>query len=190
MHCQTNSIIDQMEEFKQNYYSLQGKNMLFKKTQKMDCAKLLSDAIDLSAAIDKTVFRVPNTNKIVFNYNVFKLYANPNNYEQITDAVIRVYDEILKDNAKFEAHVILESFSMSAAERYKDGIRLFCNKCMGVSTKYANLLSNMYIYHTPAMFESISSLLRPFVDPTVTNRIILYSKTDSPALLQALFATK
>jgi hypothetical protein len=184
---QTNSIIDQMEDFKNNYYSTQGKNVLFKKSQKLDCAKMLSQTIDLTEAINQTIFQVPNTNKIVFNYNVFKMYANPNNYDQITSAVIQTYDKILKNNATFEAHVILESFTISAAERYKDGIRLFCNKCMGVSTKYANLLSTMYIYHAPAMFESISTLLRPFVDPVITNRIVLYSKQDSATLLPNLF---
>jgi hypothetical protein len=41
----------------------------------MDCAKLLSQTIDLSEAINQTAYRLPNTNKILFNYNVFKMYA-------------------------------------------------------------------------------------------------------------------
>ena len=189
MDPQQKSIIDQMEEFQNNYYSNQGKNILFKKTQKMDCAKMMSETIDLSAAINQTAYRLPNTNKILFNYNVFKMYANPTNYHQLINQVIKIQAEILKDNATFEAHIILETFTISAAERYKEAIILYCNTCVGASTNYANLMSNMFIYHTPSMFESIATLLRPFVDPIIMKRIVLHPKKDSSTLLQALFSS-
>lgn len=186
MNCQTESIIKQMETFKDNYYNSNGKNMLFKKSQKMDCAKEISERFDLNVAISETIFRIPNTNKFVFNYNVFKLYANPNNYAKIVSTIIELYDEILITYPNFEAHVILESFSISAAERYKEGIKLFCNKCMTSSTKYAYLITHMYIYFTPSMFESISTLLKPFVDKNILNKIVLLSKSESPMLLKTL----
>jgi hypothetical protein len=181
------SLVDLMEKYKNNYYQRESKNTFFKKSQKVDCAKKMSEQFDLKDMIANTVYNIPNTNKIMFNYNIFKLYANENNYQNVVNSVLELYDEVLKNYDKYEVHVILESFTISAAERYKDVIKLFCNTCMSSKTNnYSEKLSKMYIYYTPSMIESISTLLKPFVDPNVFNCIVYYSKAESSQLLQQL----
>ena len=183
----TESLLKSIDKFKEDYYENKThKSFLFKKSQKIDCAKKISENFDLSTMINSTIYIIPNTNKIIFNYTIFKLYANPENYEIIVQNVLNIYDEILKTFENFEAHVILEGFTISAAERYKEAIKLFCQKCMNSSTKYAKLTTAMHIYYTPSMIENISALLRPFIDSNVNERIILHSKTESSGLIDTL----
>lgn len=187
MTSPTSSLIQQMQKFKDNYYNTEGKNSFFKKSQKLDCAKKMSETFELEQMLQKTVFQIPGTNKILFDYNVFKLYANPSNYETIIQYIIHLYDKLLIFFPSFETHIILDTFTISAAERYKSAIQIFCNKCINSHTKYSQCITQMNIYYTPIMIDSISTLLRPFIDKSVSERIKFYSKIESPQLLKKLF---
>jgi len=182
----SNSLVELMEKAKEKYYQTNSKNTFFKNSQKMNCAKKMNETFDIDQMIQQTIFRVRNTNKVLFNYSVFKLYAHPDNYERIIEAVIRTYNSILEEYPDFEAHVILEGFTISAAERYKEAIQLFCHKCMRSDTKYSILTKAMYIYYTPSMIEHISMLLRPFIEPAVYDRITMISKEESAQRLREL----
>jgi len=181
-----NSLVELMEKAKEEYYQTNSKNTFFKNSQKLNCAKKLNETFDINQMIQQTIFRIGNTNKVLFNYSVFKLYAHPSNYERIIETVIRTYNSILEEYPDFEAHVILEGFTISATERYKEAIQLFYNKCMSSHTKYSILTKAMYIYYTPSMIEQISMLLRPFIEPTVYERIVMFSKEESAQRLQGL----
>ena len=183
----TDSLVELMEKYQQEYYQSQGKNMFFKKSQKQDCAKGVSEAFPLEDMINRTIFLIPNKNKLVFDYTVFKLFATSDNYDAIVQRVIEYYDLLLTQYSKFEVHIILEGFTISAAERYKSVIQHFCNKCMTSQTRYSQYISGMYLYYTPSMMESISALLKPFIDTSINHSITMYSKADSPAHLKQLF---
>ena len=94
---------------------------------------------------------------------------------------------ILSEYSNFEVHIVLEGFTISAAERYKSVIQHFCNKCMTSQTRYSQYISGMYLYYTPSMMDSISALLKPFIDTSINHSITMYSKADSPAQLKQLF---
>ena len=174
MNSSSDNLLVQMEKFKSDFLDTEGKNSFFKKSQKLDCAKKISQTFNLQDMLKKTVFILSGTNKIVFDYTFFKLYACPDNYNEIVDYIITLYDCILIQYPNFEANIILDSFTISAAERYKGVIQKFCNKCMNTETKYSKLITKMNIYYTPSMMESISSLLKPFIDVDVRNRIVLF----------------
>jgi cap1 methyltransferase len=44
----------------------------------------------------------------------------------------------MKTFTEHQTNIILDSFTISAAERYKGVIQLFCSKCMNTQTKYSN----------------------------------------------------
>lgn len=179
------AIIRSVEEFKENFVKNEGKNTFFKKSQKLNCAKAVCDNFSAEELIRNTIYIIPNTNRILIDYTVFKLYAQPEVYESIVNYLIHVYDTVLSIYTSFEVHVILDGFTISAAERYKDVIQLICRKC-NTTTNYSLYISQMYVYYTPSMMDSITTLLKPFVDDSLTNKITMYSKTDSPGLLKAL----
>jgi translation elongation factor EF-G len=184
----TDDLLAKMNKYKEDFLDKEGKNSFFKKSQKLDCAKQMSQAFNLSEMIQKTIFIIPNTNKIMIDYTIFKLYACPDNYTSIVNYIINLYDTILTSYTMFEVHLILDSFTISAAERYGGIIKEFCGKCMALETKYSKLTQLMIIYYTPSMVESIATLLKPFIDANVEKRIVLISKADSPGKLAKLFS--
>jgi hypothetical protein len=185
MNSNTDELLNKMEIFKNEYYKSEKKNMFVKKKQKLNFAKKMSETFNLEEMIQRTVFIIPGTNKICFDYTVFKLYACPNNYEKIMDYVIGLHDFILLQYPNFEANIILNTFTISAAERYKNAIHQFCNKC--ITSKYAYLITAINIYYTPSMIDTISALLKPFVDKNIVQRVVFFGKEESPDLLHKLF---
>ena len=188
MTSTTDSLLAQMEKFKNDFLDTEGKNTFFKKSQKLDCAKKMSQAFNLQEMIQRTVFIIPGTNKIMFDYTVFKLYACPENYDIIVTYIIHLYDCLLLQYPSFEANVNLDSFTISAAERYKGVIQTFCNKCMNTQTKYSKMITKMNIYYTPSMIESISNFLKQFIDTDVRDQIVLFSKSESPEMIKKLYS--
>jgi|LauGreDrversion4_2_1035121.scaffolds.fasta_scaffold43991_5 hypothetical protein len=186
----SDSLVEMMEKYQKQYYESQGKNVFFKKSQKKDCAKEIGQAFPLEDMLNRTIFLLPGKNKLVFDYTVFKLFANKDNYDAIIQRVIDSYDVLLSQYPLFEVHIILDGFTVSAAERYKSVIQLFCNKCMSSETRYTQFITGMYLYYTPSMMETISAMLKPFIDPLVSQRIIMYSKADSPAVFKGLFESE
>jgi hypothetical protein len=192
MFSKNDELFLKMEQFENNFYgnNNKNKNWLFKKNQKIECAQKMSEKFDLNEMIERTIYIIPNSNNIIFDYTMFKLYACPENYDTIINYVIKVYDLMLLKYENFEINVILETFTMSAAERYKEAIRSLCNKCMTSKTKYLDLITKMNVYYTPSMIEPISILFRPFIDINMGSKVVLYSKVESPQLLQKLLSTE
>lgn len=182
----SSSILNEIQQYQEKYYHSEGKNRFFKKTQKMDCAKKISEQFDLNTLIMNTIYEIPNTNNILFDYTVFKLYATPDNYETIIQYTLALFEYMLAKHASIEMNVILDTFTISAAERYTSVIQMFCNKCMTSNTRYSQYITHMNLYYTPAMIDSIRVLLRPFIDNDVYDRIVMYSKSESPELVKKL----
>jgi hypothetical protein len=59
---------------------------------------------------------------------------------------------------------------------------------MTAQTKYTTYITAMYLYYTPSMMENISALLKPFIDPDISQRIVMFSKVESPALFKQLLS--
>lgn len=185
-----NDLIAQMEQYKNTIIENEGKNSFFKKSQKNNCAKQVSEKFDLTTMIANTVYIIPNTNKFIFDYRVFKLYAHEDVFDTIINYILQIYQLLLSQYSNFETHLILDSFTISAAERYKNAIIQFTNKCMSQNSNYSNLLTKLHIYYTPSVFDAISKLMKPFVDATILTKLVLYTKAESPQLLQKLLQQK
>ena len=181
----SSSLIDSMEKYKEEHYEKE-KNLFFKKKQKLDFAKKMTEKFPLEEMIRSTIYIIPNTNKVMINYTVFKLYANDDIYQYIIQTILGIFDTILQSYTSYEVHIILDTFTITAAERYKSIIKSFFESCMNSENNYVDKLDNMYIYYTPTMIDMITKLLSPFIHPELTKRVIYYSKLESPALIDKL----
>jgi hypothetical protein len=189
----TESQIDfnkKIEELTNQYYSDNKKNMFFKTNQKMDCAAQVTNQIGIDELIQKTIYLIPNTNSVFMDYTVFKTYATPDNYNKIVGYILSLFDYCIKNYGEYYAHVNLDSFTISAAERYKNLIECFLTNCMSSKSQYSFRLKHMFIYNTPNTFHNISRLLMPFVDPLVRQKIVFYDKTCSVDLMTNLLSQK
>jgi len=179
---------NKIHEIKNAFYETSGKNLLFKKNQKFECAGTISKSIGLDEMIKKTFYVLPNTNKVYADYSVFKLYATPDTFDYISTTLLDLLN-MVSLSGSYELHINLESFTISAYERYKQFITIYCNKCLSYESSRSISMSKMIIYNTPIFIDSISRILRPMMHPDVPNRITYYKKSESPILLLQLLTT-
>jgi hypothetical protein len=174
------SLPESMENFKNKYYSENKKNTLFKKSQKLDCALQLSRSpeFNLELALQNTVFIMSESNCVFLNYEIFKYYGNPENYEQIVNYIISLILLCISKYEKYEFHVNLNSFTISAVERYMSIIKIFSDTCLSQDTQFSILLDKLVIYNTPTVINDISKLLKSMIDPIILTKIQLNGKTD------------
>ena len=181
------SVFDKAKDVETNYYSNNKKNTFFKNKQKFDCATTVCENIPISTLMSNTIYIIPTTNNVFVDYTIFKLFANPENFSIIVDNIIHNFntciDGIQGSNGEsysfLQLHINLDSFTISALERYRELIKLFCNKCLSSSTKYSSIIEKVYIYNVPKTFDNIVTTLKPFIDPIVYGKIVLCSDKQS-----------
>ena len=182
-----NDLLAQVNQFKHNYYSKNSKNMFFKKTQKADCAEKIAQQFDINILLSNTVYIIGDTNQVFFDYSVFKLYANESNYQQIVNYVLFLFDNVIRKHGSYITHVNLDSFTVSAAERYKKVIQTFNAACIcNTEFQYSQRLQSWYIYNPPSVIDMIHKILKPFIEPSVFNNARIISKEESAARLSEL----
>ena len=177
-----------IEELTNQYYSDNKKNTFFKSSQKMECAATITNQIGIDDLIRKTIYVIPNTNCVFMDYTLFKTYATPDNYNKIVGYILLLFDYCIANYGEYYAHVNLDGFTISAAERYKSIIECFLINCMSSESQYSLRLINMNIYNTPNTFNNISKMLMPFADPLVREKIVFYDKKCSGELITKLLS--
>ena len=181
-----NEFLSKISQLQTDFYSKNGKNVIFKKQQKLDCASAVSQQLSIDDLLNQTVYIIPNTNKVYFNYTIFKLYANPNNYEQVVIKIMKSFQLCIQTYGSYEAHINLDSFTISSCERYKQVIELYYRYCMASETTFALKIDQMFIYYCPSAIDTITRMLHSFIEPNVRNRMTLYDKKMSGDLITAL----
>jgi len=160
---------------------------LFRNTNKLNCAKMVSTNIDVQELIKHTTFIIPNTNKIYIDYVLFKSYAHNEVYDALIKNVIHLFNTCIESHNSFEIHVDLNTFSISAAQRYKPLIQILCNECLSSQTPLMSYLTTFRIYNTPYMIDSISAIFRPFISDQIKNKVEFVSRKDSMNHKEVLF---
>jgi len=140
----------------------------------------------ITQMLDNTVFIISNTNKVYLDYTIFKLYATPDLFDIIIQKVIALFEECIEKYGSFEVHINLNSFTISAYERYNQIISKFCLECLNNNVKFTINITNLFIYNTPNMIDILKNLIRPFIDNIVANKIIFFNKKESEKLISEL----
>jgi len=178
------NLVEQLEQYKNEYYSENTKNRVFKSKQKMDCAVKIAAQISLDDLLSKSMYIIPNTKKVFIDYSIFKLYAHPGIYDKIINYVQTLFNICIANYGGFDPHVDLKSFTVSGAHRYKDIIDVFYRTALRNGTLYYKKLDAMYVYNTPTTITEIAKL---FLNPDVLPRVKTFTKEESPDKLKELF---
>lgn len=183
------SIVQQLQDIQSQYYKDNKKNTFFKKSQKLDCAAETAKSFDIPTLFSSSTFQVPNTNKIVLDYTVFKMFANPNNYLELVTLLIDLVNKMIIQYGVFEMHVNMDTFSASAAERYIPLIKLFCSECMkDQSYTRIDKMHKLFVYNTPSLVNNLAKPLLNVCDPAIRQKIVYYSKKETPDKLKELMS--
>lgn len=185
---ESNHLFQTIEDLKSQYYEKNDKKFIFKRKQKLDCAETISSHIDLQRLLDSTIFIIPNTSHIFFNYPTFKTFAHPGVYIAIVKHALKQLNYCIDKYGSYEMHLNLDTFSISAVERYNEGIRLYCSECLKSNCEYYKNMANMHIYNVPSLIDAISKLLDGFVDSDIKPKIIKYTREESTIVIPQLYA--
>ena len=184
---ESDEILGKIDELRAQYYNQHEKKTFFKKKQKIECANSIAQNFDIHKLIQSTVFVIPNTSHVYFNYPLFKTYASPEIYSDTISHTLNILNNCIDNYGTFEMHVNLNTFSVSAMERYNDAIRLFCNECLKNQKEYYKKITRMHLYHVPGIFDAISKILDLYINPVIKSKIIKYTKDDSEIVIKQLY---
>jgi hypothetical protein len=128
--------------------------------------------------ISKTIYVIPGTNKIYMDYTIFKLFANPDIFDKIISHIINSCRYLVTYYTSLEAYINLDTFTVSAAERYRGLIQKYCENCLHNNTDFALLLTKLHILNTPSVIEMIVTILKPVIDKGVVNKVVFHKKNE------------
>jgi len=182
------SSYDSILKLKDTYYETHSKNMFFKSSQKFDCAREICSKVDVVGLMDQTFWLVPNQNRFYFDYRVYKLYGNPDNFRLIIDNILHMIKWCIREYGSFDVHLNFATFTVSAAERYKTMIQMFCDICMNqTEVEYLKYIRTLTIHNTPKVFEHISKILIPILPPEIIPKLKMIHKEESIPVLNQLY---
>lgn len=180
------SFQDKIAKLQEDYYTTNTKHRFFKSSQKLDCATAICNEFDPILLFNKAIYIIPNTNRIYFDYPVFKTFANPDMFEPFVSYIYQLIYKIIQQYSQYEMHVNWQTYSVSAHKRYKDLYQVFLTKYENTDINFHDNLSNLYVYYTPTVIQLISNIMTQLLHPVILGKIILYNKTDSEELLHQL----
>ena len=180
------SLIQEISKIKNEFYSISNKNVFFKSSQKQNCANIITKKMGVEQMIDNTVYIISNTNKVYLDYTIFKLYATPELFDIIIQKAIYLFEKCIENYGNFEVHINLNSFTISAFDRYNQIISKFCLECLNNNSNFTTNVTNLFIYNTPNMIDILKNLIKPFIDNSIANKIIFLNKKESEKLISEL----
>lgn len=170
----------EIEKTKSEFYSESGgKNTFFKKQQKYDCAKQVVSKISLEVLLNRTCNIIENTNCVHIDYPLLKTYASPEIFETIADYIIMNFQTIKDKYGNLRVFFNLDGFTVSAAERYKCLIEVFCMKCFQRNTGFAPVVLQFVVYNSPNAMDAIKHIVMPFMEENVKAKLCVVTKKDS-----------
>ena len=180
--------MQQINTIKQNIL-LENNNSFFYKNDVKDKQKTaIQETIQFEQLLKASVYIIKDTNNVYIDYQVLKLFANPDNYSTIVDYIIYNLNENINRFDNYNVHININTFSVTACQRYLPVIKIFLEKCRIYNTIYSTKINKLYIYNTPLTIANISSMLQPFIFPELRKNIVLYDKNESSTLLMQLMA--
>jgi len=186
----TDEFKTRLDKMKADYYS-KNKPSIFNKKQKDECAKSIAINCPLPYLLNNTAYILNNTNKVYFDYTVFKTYATCENFPHIVNHIKQLNIQAIQMYGSFEIHINWATYTISAHERYKDIFRLFSlahtDDCR---YDFSALLTRFNVYNTPAIMNIISTFITPLIDPIVISKIHLHDKVVSEPIIRMLLDNK
>jgi CRAL/TRIO domain len=176
----------EIERLQNEFYAKQPKNRIFKSAQKLECASVVANSMNLEEMAKRTFFIIPNTNKVFMDYTLFKLYGNPDIYIYLVDYLLYLFNIVVPEYDCFEVHINIEGITVSSCQRHKMGIQQFLNRCLNHDTEYSAKCTKLVLYNIPNVFDTVRQLINPMIHPSVKKKIEYHKKEESAAILNEL----
>lgn len=164
-------IINDIQDIKSKYYKENEKGVFNKNKQKNELSKHICTKYGLQQLLEAAI-SVKNST-IHINYVILKSFINEDNGIVIVNYILEKFRNVIFNHGNFSVSVNLESFTMSAAQRYIEVIKLFCNECLNDQVEFTNKLKEFKIVNPPNIMERLFQIFRNFVNAEVKSKIVL-----------------
>ena len=181
---------ERIAQLQNNYYKDNEICILFKTNQKIDCANTISNTFEKKELFSNTVFILPNTNKLYFDYTFFKTYATPPIFQSLVEYIYDLIKQTINNYKSYDMHINWNTYTISSHDRYKELYNLFLNRPDNDEFNFHDNLNNLYVYYTPNVIQIISKLMTPIIHPVVLSKVTLFNKSESEKLLNNLLNNK
>ncbi len=163
----------QLDEFKNKYKEKRPSFFTSKATNKIERAKYITNQIPLDQLLSNTFFILENTNRIYLDYPKLKLFATPDIYDKLLEHVTKLIQICVNIYGNVELHANLNTFSITAANRYKELIKKCCTHFFQSNSTYKNEITHIYLHNYPKIIPLLTTLFSGFVDDNSYDKIIL-----------------
>lgn len=181
------NIREQIISIQKQYYNENTKNRIFKKDQKLDCAHYVTKHINIDELIENTLYYVPNTNILIYDYTMYKTYIYPDMYAYFNAHFVNMFQYGIDNFQKVNLYIQSDTFTVSAFERYRDSIQHLIKIIPYGWVQYAETIT---LFNCPSMIENILNLLYMLLDKNsktnLKSKLRIIHKKDSDAMTQYL----
>ena len=168
---ESDDILNRINSLKNEYYSENKKNLIFKNNQKFDCANTIVQNINRTDLFN-SILRAEE-NRLLFNYAMFKTVIHPDIYIDFIYHIFQINDQILATYATYDVIVDFKGLTMTGVERYKNFITTLSLEGQKNKKNFLQKLGQVQIINPPFMIANIGKILLPLMDTIVKDRIVI-----------------
>lgn len=171
MTSEPDDIMNKINSLKNDYYSENKKNLIFKNNQKFDCANTIVQNIN-KTDLFKSILR-QDENRLLFNYTMFKTIIHPDIYLDFIYYIFEVNEQILATYTTYDVIVDFKGLTMTGVERYKGFITTLSLEGQKNKKNFLQKLGKVWITNPPFMIANIGKILLPLMDTIVKDKIVI-----------------
>jgi hypothetical protein len=165
---------DKIQAYKELYFVNNKKNKIFKSTQKLDCAKEISNHFPIEKLLQSSVYILPNSNCIYIDYPKVKHFLCPDIYDLACKYFYNLHQEILKTYTHFNIRGDLKSITMTAVHRHTDIIKYACSTYLG-SNELSEKIELIQIYNSPSIVRAILNMFSTLIAQSTVKKVQILS---------------
>jgi hypothetical protein len=180
------NLLERINKLRTEYATTNKRGIFFNTQYKQNCATEINNQFDIDTLMSSTLFILPNSHHVYFDYPTFKTFAIPELYEQIVGKVIQKMRYCLDTYGACEVHININSFSISAFHRYKPIIELYSYECNNKNQDFYEKIKKMHVYNIPSTINAITTLIQPILNPLMREKIVKYDKESSIKPMQTI----
>ena len=87
------------------------------------------------------------------------------------DYIDKIHHYMFTNNETINIVIDMKSFTITAAQRYMELIKQFCNKYLQ-NDNYMNRIQTIYVRNSPSIIDVIRNMVSPFVSSNVSEKVV------------------
>ena len=161
MTTEQDDIMNKINSLKTDYYLENKKNLIFKNSQKFDCANTIVQNMNKTDLFN-SIINV-HENNLLFNYTMFKSIIYPEIYIDLVHHIFQLNEQLVSIYTTYNVIIDLKGLTMTGVERYKDFITVISLEGQRCKKNFLQKLGQIQIKNPPFMIANIAKIILPLL---------------------------